>query len=73
MTVAGVAPGSTDTDMLAATARLYGLPDTSELLTASQVGRALRPDEVAAVVELAAFAGPVVHGSVLAADGGFAG
>ena len=73
VTVAGVAPGSTDTDMLAATARLYGLPDTSELLTSSQVGRALRPDEVAAVVELAAFAGPVVHGSVLAADGGFVG
>lgn len=69
--VAGVAPGSTDTDMLAATAQLYGLPDVSELLTSSPIGRVLEPDEVARVVELAAFAGPVVHGSVLAADGGF--
>lgn len=73
VTVAGVAPGSTDTDMLAATARLYGLPDVSDLVASSQIGRALLPDEVASVVELAAFAGPVVHGSVLAADGGFTG
>ena len=68
--VAGVAPGSTDTDMLAATAQLYGLPDVTGLLT-TPIGRALDPDEVARVVELAAFAGPVVHGSVLAADAGF--
>ena len=70
VTVAGVAPGSTDTDMLQATARLYGLPDVSGLLT-TQIARALEPDEIARVVELAAFAGAVVHGSVLAADGGF--
>ncbi|MCW2865893.1 MAG: family oxidoreductase [Marmoricola sp.] len=69
--VAGVAPGSTDTDMLTATARLYGLPDVTELLSSSSIGRVLEPDEVARVVELAAFAGPVVHGSILAADGGF--
>ena len=68
--VAGVAPGSTDTEMLAATAELYGLP-VSELLSSTPIGRVLEPDEVARVVELAAFAGPVVHGSILAADGGF--
>ena len=67
-----VAPGSTDTPMLAATAAIYGV--ATDQLAGSQHGeRALAPDEVAAVVEFAAFAGPVVHGSVLAADAGFAG
>ena len=67
-----VAPGSTDTAMLAATAAIYDVPTAQ--LTGSQHGeRALAPDEVASVVEFAAFAGPVVHGSVLAADAGFSG
>ena len=71
VTVSGVAPGSTDTPMLAATAQLYGLPDSGRLVEHSRIGRALRPEEIADVVDLAAFTGPAVHGSVLSADGGF--
>ncbi|MGH3412918.1 MAG: mycofactocin-coupled SDR family oxidoreductase [Marmoricola sp.] len=69
VSVAGVSPGSTDTAMLAATARIYGLADASGLADRQRAGRLLTADEVAAVVELAATAGPVVHGSVLAAGG----
>ena len=71
VTVAGVSPGSTSTDMLRETARLYGLDDVSGLVAEQAIGRALEPDEVASVVEFACTAGPVVHGSVLAATGGF--
>ena len=71
VTVAGVSPGSTDTPMLQATARLYQLDDVDPLVQEQAIGRVLAPDEVAAVVEFAALAGPVVHGSILAADGGF--
>ena len=53
------------------TADLYDIP--VEELAQSQTSGPLDPDEVAAVVELAATAGPVVHGSVLHADGGFSG
>jgi SDR family mycofactocin-dependent oxidoreductase len=73
VSVSAVAPGSTDTAMLRATADLYGLSDVSELVGAQLIGRVLDPDEVAAVAEFAAFAGPAVHGSVLSADGGFIG
>lgn len=73
VTVCGVSPGSTRTPMLAATAALYGLEDGDELASAQSLGRLLEPDEVAAVVELACTGGPVVHGAVLPADGGFRG
>jgi SDR family mycofactocin-dependent oxidoreductase len=73
VTVSAVSPGSTDTELLRATARLYGLSDVTDLVAHQMVGRALDPDEVAGVVEFASFAGPVVHGSALAADGGFVG
>ncbi|QIM20097.1 SDR family oxidoreductase [Phycicoccus sp. HDW14] len=71
VTAVGVAPGATDTDMLAATARLYGLDDVAALAEHQASRRPFSPDEVAAVVELACTAGPVVHGAVLPADGGF--
>ncbi|MBM6400074.1 mycofactocin-coupled SDR family oxidoreductase [Phycicoccus sonneratiae] len=71
VTAVGVAPGATDTEMLVATARLYGLDDVATLAEHQASRRALDPDEVAAVVELACTAGPVVHGAVLPADGGF--
>lgn len=72
VTACAVSPGSTDTAMLQATAEIYGVDPT--VLSASQAaGRALTADEVAAVVEFAATAGTVVHGSVLHADGGFGG
>lgn len=67
-----VSPGSTRTDMLEATARLYGLDDVEEFATHQLVDRLLEPDEVAAAVcflcspESSAITGTVVH-----ADGGF--
>lgn len=71
VTACGVAPGATDTAMLSATARLYGLDDVAPLVEQQHPPQPLDPDEVAAVVELACTAGPAVHGAVLPADGGF--
>jgi SDR family mycofactocin-dependent oxidoreductase len=71
VTVSCVCPGSTDTAMLAETARLYDLTHVGELVGEQAIGRPLTPDEIAAVVELACFAGPAVHGAVLPATGGF--
>lgn len=71
VTAVAVSPGSMDTPMLAETARLYGLADVTELAVDQTTGAPLDPDEVAAVVESAWLAGPVLHGSVLHADGGF--
>lgn len=70
VTACAVSPGSTDTAMLQATADLYGV-DVATLSSSQASARAWSADEVAAVVEFAATTGPVVHGSVLHADGGF--
>ena len=70
VTACAVSPGSTDTAMLQATADVYDVP-VAELSTSMTDRRPLTPDEVAAVVELGCTAGPVVHGAVLPADGGF--
>lgn len=71
VTVAGVSPGSMDTPMLAATARLYGLDDVADLARSHTTSQPLQADEVAAVVEAACTLGPVVHGTVLQATAGF--
>jgi SDR family mycofactocin-dependent oxidoreductase len=66
-----VAPGSTQTAMLAATAPLYGLGSPSEFAVHHQLGRLLTADEVAAA--LAWLCSPdtdAITGSVLAVDGG---
>ena len=65
----GVAPGATDTAMLAATAELYGVAP-ADLAADQYQHRPLTPDEVAAVVEATLFAGPAVHGAILSARGG---
>lgn len=67
-----VSPGATDTEMLCATAELYGLDGIAALADGHLVGRVLDPPEVAAAVrwvcspDSAAVTGTVVH-----ADGGF--
>ncbi|NHA67411.1 mycofactocin-coupled SDR family oxidoreductase [Phycicoccus flavus] len=71
VTACGVAPGATGTAMLEATAALYGLDDVAPLAEHQQGRAPLDPDDVAAVVEHAATAGRVLHGTVLPADAGF--
>jgi SDR family mycofactocin-dependent oxidoreductase len=67
-----VAPGATRTAMLEATRDLYGLPDTARLSERQAIGRALEPEEVAAVVAFLCRPESVaVQGSLVAADGGF--
>lgn len=69
-----VSPGSTRTEMLAATAALY--PGTApEALADSQLlRRLLEPDEVAATIAFCCGRdGGALNGGVVAADGGFAG
>jgi SDR family mycofactocin-dependent oxidoreductase len=71
VTAVAVAPGSTRTAMLSATADLYR---TTPLDLASHQGirRLIEPDEIAAVIGLCCSpAGAVLNGSVVHADGGF--
>jgi SDR family mycofactocin-dependent oxidoreductase len=68
-----VAPGATRTRMLDATAALYGLDGVGDL-AANGLGRVLEPAEVAATIaHCCSRAGAALHGSVVSADGGFAG
>ena len=71
ITVNAIAPGSTTTDMLAASAKVYGLTDFSGLIGLHLLERPLHPDEVAAV---AAFIcqpeSSGVTGAVLPVDAG---
>jgi SDR family mycofactocin-dependent oxidoreductase len=74
VTATAVSPGSTRTDMLAASAALYDLPDITEFAQYHLVERLLEPEEVAAAVcWLCGAASSAVTGSVLHADGGFTG
>jgi SDR family mycofactocin-dependent oxidoreductase len=69
-----VSPGSTRTDMLAATADLYQLADAEQLAGHQLAHRLLEPEEVASVVAWACSPeASAVTGSVLHADGGFTG
>jgi SDR family mycofactocin-dependent oxidoreductase len=73
VTANAVSPGSTDTPILAESARLYGLGSAAEFAGQQPVGRLLDPAEVAAA--LVWLAGPVssgVTGAVLPVDGGLA-
>ncbi|WP_107773272.1 mycofactocin-coupled SDR family oxidoreductase [Nocardioides sediminis] len=73
VTASAVSPGSTDTDMLRATAELYDVP-VDELVHHQLIRRAIDPAEVAAAIAFCASpAGGVVNGTVLHADGGFTG
>jgi len=73
VTANAVSPGSTATDILAESARLYGLPSAVAFAAQQPVGRLLDPAEVAAA--LAFLAGPAtsaVTGAVVPVDGGLA-
>lgn len=71
ITAVAVAPGSTRTPMLAATADLY---DTTpqELAAHQGIRRLIEPEEIAATVALCCSpSGAALNGSVVRADGGF--
>jgi SDR family mycofactocin-dependent oxidoreductase len=73
ITANAVSPGSTDTAMLAESARLYGLPGTASFAAQQPVRRLLEPDEVAAaLVWLAGEASGAMTGAVVPVDGGLA-
>ena len=71
VTVNAVAPGSTATRMLDASAAVYGLAGTAEFATHHQLGRLVEADEVAALI--AWLCGPqsaAITGAVLPVDAG---
>jgi len=73
ITANAVSPGSTDTAILAESARLYGLSDVEEFSAHHAIGRLLRPAEVAAAIAyLLSPAGAAITGANVPVDGGFA-
>jgi SDR family mycofactocin-dependent oxidoreductase len=73
ITANAVSPGSTDTSMLAESARLYGLPGAGSFAAQQPVRRLLQPDEVAAaLLWLAGEGSSAMTGAVIPVDGGLA-
>ena len=73
VTANAVSPGSTDTPMLAESARLYGLPGGDAFAGRQPLDRLLRADEVAAaLVWLAGEGSSGMTGAVVPVDGGLA-
>ncbi|ABW12611.1 short-chain dehydrogenase/reductase SDR [Parafrankia sp. EAN1pec] len=69
-----VSPGSTRTEMLAATAALYELDDVEHFTASQLTGRLIDPAEVAETIAFCcSVAGGVLTGSVVSAEGGFRG
>ncbi|WP_024805707.1 mycofactocin-coupled SDR family oxidoreductase [Nocardia sp. BMG51109] len=72
ITATAVSPGSTRTDLLAETARLYDLADADEFAEHQLLDRILEPEEVAAAITwLCSPESAAVTGTVVQADGGF--
>ena len=66
-----IAPGSTDTAMLAESARLYGLPSVAEFAAQQPIERLLTPEEVAAACAwLASDEASGITGALVPVDGG---
>jgi NAD(P)-dependent dehydrogenase (short-subunit alcohol dehydrogenase family) len=66
-----VNPGSTDTPVLAESARLYDLADAAAFAAQQPIGRLLEPAEIARVlVFLAGPGGAAITGAAIAVDGG---
>jgi SDR family mycofactocin-dependent oxidoreductase len=73
ITANAVSPGSTDTPILAESARLYRLPAASAFAAQQPAHRLLEPDEIAAaLVWLAGEASSAITGAVVPVDGGLA-
>ena len=73
ITANAVSPGSTDTLVLAESARLYGLASSQDFAAQQPLGRLLAPQEVArALVWLAGEGSGAVTGAVVPVDGGLA-
>ena len=73
VTANAVSPGSTDTPILAESARLYGLADATGFAAQQPIGRLLDPAEIAAVLAfLASPASSAMTGAVVPVDGGLA-
>jgi SDR family mycofactocin-dependent oxidoreductase len=73
VTANAVSPGSTDTPILAESARLYGLPSGESFAAQQPVHRLLEPEEVAAaLVWLAGERSSAMTGAVIPVDGGLA-
>lgn len=73
ITCNAVLPGSTDTDLLAATAKLYEA-SVDDLVSWQRLGRAITPSEVAAAVTwLCSAEASAITGAAIPVDGGFRG
>ncbi len=73
VTANAVSPGSTDTEMLAESARLYRLPGAASFAAQQPVRRLLGPEEVAAaLIWLAGEDTSAITGAVVPVDGGLA-
>lgn len=71
VTASAVAPGSTDTPILAESARLYGLDGPADFAAQQPIERLLDPAEVAATIAfLCGPAGAAVTGTTVSVDGG---
>jgi SDR family mycofactocin-dependent oxidoreductase len=71
VTANAVSPGSTDTDILVESARLYGLDDVQAFAAQQPLERLLDPAEIAAVLTFLAGEGSgAMTGSVVAVDAG---
>ncbi len=73
VTANAVSPGSTDTPILAESARLYGLPASASFAAQQPVQRLLEPEEVAAaLIWLAGEGSSAMTGALVPVDGGLA-